>query len=285
MVTNRCNQAMLTSVACNPPQLTGNLMKRSFSPLLLALLSAFFLTSLGAVAQTTVSVTTDVAETTEGVEPGESTEPVETVHQVRQKRDLSTSIALASLAKQDVTDPTVEQVDSAVSDVNAMRASGMGWGVIANSLGLRLGDVVSASRKANKQVRPMAKTGEEAADERLVAKRVREALPAQSTVVASTSASTSTGTSTAGERAARGTAKGSASSGQGSNVGGSKAGGSGGKAGGSSAGQSSGSGGSKGSGNSSGSGKGNSNSSGGGKGGSGGGKGGGNNGGGHGGKR
>lgn len=267
-------------------------MKRSFSPLLLALLSAFFLTSLSAVAQTTVSVTTDVAETTEGIEPGESLEPVKTVHQVRQKGDLSTSIALASLAKQDVTDPTVEQVDSAVSDVNAMRASGMGWGLIANTLGLRLGDVVSASRAANKQDRRMAKTGEDATNERHVAKpvretkRVREALPAQSTEVASSSASTSIGTSAAGERTARGTAKGSASSGQGSNAGGSNAGGSGGKAGGSSAGQSSGSGGSKGSGNSSGGGKGNSNSSGGGKGGSGGGKGGGNNGGGgHGGKR
>ena len=55
-------------------------------------------------------------------------------------------LAKAGLAQAGVTDPTAEQLAAAVSAIDAQRTSGMGWGDIANALGLKLGPVVSAFR-------------------------------------------------------------------------------------------------------------------------------------------
>lgn len=58
-------------------------------------------------------------------------------------------LAKADLGKQGVTEPTTEQLALAVSKVQSLRDQGMGWGAIANSLGLRFGGVVSAAHRAD----------------------------------------------------------------------------------------------------------------------------------------
>lgn len=64
------------------------------------------------------------------------------------RQDFVSLIAKANLTQQGIASPTEAQLGKATDDVAAMRASGMGWGAIANSLGLRLGDVVSAANRA-----------------------------------------------------------------------------------------------------------------------------------------
>ncbi len=63
---------------------------------------------------------------------------------------MATNIARADLAKQGITNPTNAQLGLATSNVQGLRDNGMGWGAIANSLGLRLGDVVSSANQAKK---------------------------------------------------------------------------------------------------------------------------------------
>jgi hypothetical protein len=60
------------------------------------------------------------------------------------------ALAKESLAKGGNTTPTQAQVDAAVASIQAQRASGMGWGQIASSLGLNLGNIVSAYRASDK---------------------------------------------------------------------------------------------------------------------------------------
>jgi hypothetical protein len=67
---------------------------------------------------------------------------------VRQQ-ELTMQLAKADLSKQGITEPTTEQLALAASNVQALRDKGMGWGAIANSLGLRLGAVVSAANRAD----------------------------------------------------------------------------------------------------------------------------------------
>lgn len=64
------------------------------------------------------------------------------------QQSFATEIAKADLAQDGITNPTGQQLGLATRDVQALRDSGMGWGAIANSLGLRLGDVVSAANRA-----------------------------------------------------------------------------------------------------------------------------------------
>lgn len=63
---------------------------------------------------------------------------------------MALQLARANLSQQGITEPTTAQLALATSDVQALRDSGMGWGQIANSLGLRLGAVVSAANRADK---------------------------------------------------------------------------------------------------------------------------------------
>lgn len=63
------------------------------------------------------------------------------------QQDFAAEIAKADLAQDGISNPTHQQLGVATSEVQAMRESGMGWGVIANSLGLRLGEVVSAANR------------------------------------------------------------------------------------------------------------------------------------------
>lgn len=81
--------------------------------------------------------------------------------------EVNTALALAQaeLTKYGITDPTPQQIQTALdggtlttstgivtlSGVLSMRQSGEGWGQIANSLGYRLGDLVSASETGHGQ--------------------------------------------------------------------------------------------------------------------------------------
>lgn len=81
-----------------------------------------------------------------------------------QPASLSTELAKAGLAQQGNLSPTADQVAAASANVQSMRASGMGWGAIANSLGVRLGDVVSGLNRS-----PRATQVQEAKAQRLSA--------------------------------------------------------------------------------------------------------------------
>lgn len=68
--------------------------------------------------------------------------------QTSPSRSFTTDLATANLAKTGVAAPTPEQLSAAETSIQAQRDSGMGWGQIANSLGLSLGAVVSAANRA-----------------------------------------------------------------------------------------------------------------------------------------
>lgn len=63
-------------------------------------------------------------------------------------RSFTNDLAKASLAKDGVTNPSTAQLSSAQASIQAQRDSGLGWGQIANALGLNLGAVVSAANRA-----------------------------------------------------------------------------------------------------------------------------------------
>ncbi len=79
--------------------------------------------------------------------------------------NIALSLAKAELAKNGITDPTPQQIQAALDGgtlatskgnvtlvgVLAMRQQGEGWGRIANGLGFKLGDLVSASETGNSQ--------------------------------------------------------------------------------------------------------------------------------------
>lgn len=60
-------------------------------------------------------------------------------------KDFSLQLAKAELAQQGIKHPTRKQIEAARSRIQARRSQGEGWGVIAHSLGLNFGKVVSAS--------------------------------------------------------------------------------------------------------------------------------------------
>ena len=98
-------------------------MKLTQKTLAVGLISAAMLVSFGVSAQTETPQTS----------PG---------------RSFTTDLAKADLAQTGVTTPTAEQLSTAEMSIQALRDSGMGWGQIANSLGLSLGSVVSAANRA-----------------------------------------------------------------------------------------------------------------------------------------
>ena len=111
-------------------------MKYTYPLLLKSGLCVALFAASGAFAQTTVGVTvTTVPTTTTTTAP---------------KQDFATLLAKAGLANQGITDPSSAELGKAAANVQGLRDSGMGWGAIANSLSLRLGDVVSAANKAKK---------------------------------------------------------------------------------------------------------------------------------------
>ncbi|WP_310564560.1 hypothetical protein [Hydrogenophaga sp.] len=113
----------------------------SFRPLVLALagLSAAVALAADLVETPTVETPTVEAPTVEA-----------TVSPSARQQSFALQIARANLVQQGVTEPTTEQMALATADVQSLRDQGMGWGAIANSLGLRLGAVVSAENRAAK---------------------------------------------------------------------------------------------------------------------------------------
>ncbi|OOG89343.1 hypothetical protein B0E41_00565, partial [Hydrogenophaga sp. A37] len=97
-------------------------------------------------AQTTVVVNPPVVVTPPVVVQPAPSKPVPSARQ----QEMAVQLARANLSQKGITEPTTAQLSLATSDVQALRDSGMGWGQIANSLGLRLGSVVSAANKADK---------------------------------------------------------------------------------------------------------------------------------------
>jgi hypothetical protein len=68
----------------------------------------------------------------------------------RKMGDGNVNIALAlteaKLKEQGITNPTPDQLKSTLSDILQQRASGKGWGEIANGMGMKLGDVMRAEK-------------------------------------------------------------------------------------------------------------------------------------------
>ena len=71
--------------------------------------------------------------------------------------NIALALTQTSLTQQNITNPTPAQVASALSGVLDARASGMGWGQIANSMGVSLGSVMSAANKNAKATAASAK--------------------------------------------------------------------------------------------------------------------------------
>ncbi|MDR7150849.1 hypothetical protein J2W49_002812 [Hydrogenophaga palleronii] len=214
-------------------------MQPHISQLLRTLMAGLAFTTLAATAQ-------DVVVVVGPVDP--VAEPL--IHP--QKKPTFTSlIASASLAKQGVTHPSDAELGAAEANVQAMRDSGMGWGEIANSMNIRLGDVVSAANKSPRAIKTRTDTD---TDTETIADRMKRTPGGDKRMAAAGDTATT-----------RGLGAGKSGSQGGASNGGSSGGGKGGGAG---------------NGGSGGGGKGGGNSGGGGKGGgNGGGKGGGNGGG------
>ena len=74
--------------------------------------------------------------------------------------NIAISLAKASLAKDGITHPSPAQLSAALGGILGQRAEGMGWGAIANSMGFKLGSVMSASHtdKSDKRSKQAQKT-------------------------------------------------------------------------------------------------------------------------------
>lgn len=107
-------------------------------------MAAVTVVCMGAASAADVVVTVGTTPTAPTPTPTEPT----TSPSVRQQ-EFVMQLAKADLNKQGITEPTTEQLALAASNVQALRDKGMGWGAIANSLGLRFGAVVSAAKRAD----------------------------------------------------------------------------------------------------------------------------------------
>lgn len=65
---------------------------------------------------------------------------------------ISLALAQESLTQSGVSSPTGSQLADALNGILNQRASGMGWGEIANSMGVRLGQVISDIRAGNERL-------------------------------------------------------------------------------------------------------------------------------------
>jgi hypothetical protein len=66
--------------------------------------------------------------------------------------NIALSLAEADLKKQGVTHPTSDQLKAELDKILKQRASGQGWGQIANAMGFKLGDVVRSERSRGRDV-------------------------------------------------------------------------------------------------------------------------------------
>ena len=66
--------------------------------------------------------------------------------------NIALALADESLKKQGITNPTPDQLKTALNGILQERAAGKGWGQIANSMGMKLGDVMR-NEKADKNAK------------------------------------------------------------------------------------------------------------------------------------
>jgi hypothetical protein len=85
------------------------------------------------------------------------TEPTETEINNIGNEEILRLLALAKLAKEGVSAPTDLQLAEAKATLTTQRTSGMGWGAMANAMGLRLGEVISAAKRTTPD-KPQAAT-------------------------------------------------------------------------------------------------------------------------------
>jgi hypothetical protein len=146
----------------------GLFMQNSRFPLAVALV--FSLGGMAASAQTTAPSAAPVvvvAVPTPAPAPAPKTTSPQT-------KDLTGDLAKASLAKQGITNPTRAQLAAERRAIADQRAKGMGWGQIAQSLGLNLGQVVSASNHARHEDRKESDEGKEKSKHRSENKEHKE---------------------------------------------------------------------------------------------------------------
>lgn len=115
-------------------------MQLTQKPWAVGLISAALLGGFGVSAET--QPVTETQPETVTVTDATTTTDLQT----SPRRSFVTDLAKASLAGGD--EPTEGQLADAESSIQADRDSGMGWGQIANALGLNLGAVVSAVNRA-----------------------------------------------------------------------------------------------------------------------------------------
>jgi len=79
--------------------------------------------------------------------------------------NIALSLAQESLAKQGITNPTPQQLQAALtgkSGILTLRGEGKGWGAIADSLGVKLGKVVSSTKsESSEKLAERAQTAEQ----------------------------------------------------------------------------------------------------------------------------
>ena len=173
-------------------------MRSTTNLLIKTLVSAAMLTSLGAHAATTVEATQTQAES---------------------KQDFVGLLAKAELSKQGITDPTKAQMDAKVKSIQDQRASGMGWGAIADSMGLKLGAVVSA---ANRNMHADDHKRSETTDTRKGAKGAEDSRSSERSMGSETHGGKGSGSSGGGNGAGGGGSSGGGKGGGGGNGGGGK---------------------------------------------------------------
>ncbi len=76
-----------------------------------------------------------------------TSEPTETEISNIGNDEILRLLALAKLAKEGVSAPTDVQLTQTKAALTVQRTEGMGWGAMANAMGLRLGEVISSAKR------------------------------------------------------------------------------------------------------------------------------------------
>jgi hypothetical protein len=144
-------------------------MQNSRFPLAIALVM-----SLGGMAASAQTTATGTAPVVVVAVPTPAPAPKPASPTAPQTKDFVGDLAKASLAKQGITNPTRAQLAAERRAIADQRAKGMGWGQIAQSLGLNLGQVVSASNHARHEDRKESDDGKEKSKHRSENKEHKE---------------------------------------------------------------------------------------------------------------
>ena len=126
-------------------------MRLLTKPLAVVATLASLFASASALAQT--AVTTQPPPPTVPVVVVTTPPPAPTPAPEAVPKNFIYDLAKASLAKQGIANPTPAQLAAERKSIADQRAQGKGWGVIAQSLGLNLGQVISSANHARNDAR------------------------------------------------------------------------------------------------------------------------------------